>query len=99
MCVCVHLAQIIYADCESVIRPLEEPQHLGRHTTRLSEHLACSVGYVVIRSDGVETSRFFYRGKPSGMCLVLEKGVTGFALYDVGEDVMAETCASVLCYL
>ena len=54
---------IIYADCESIIKPLESPALHGQHTTRETEHIPCSVGYVVIQSDGVMTNKFFYRGE------------------------------------
>ena len=58
---------IIYTDCESIIKPLESPALHGQHTTRETEHVPCSVGYVVIRSDGVMTNQLFYRGGGGGM--------------------------------
>ena len=50
---------IIYADTEALVTPVEND---GGTTTRDSKHVPCSVGFVVVRSDGKKTREFFYRG-------------------------------------
>ena len=64
MCVLSFCAfQMIYADCESIIVPLDQPQQLGQHTLRQCQHRVCSVAYVVVRSDGTLTNSFLHRGE------------------------------------
>ena len=50
---------IIYADTEALVTPVEND---GGTTTRDARHVPCSVGFVVVRSDGKKTREFFYRG-------------------------------------
>ena len=50
---------IIYADTEALVTPLA---HDGGNTTRDARHVPCSIGFVVIRSDGKKTKECFYRG-------------------------------------
>ena len=54
---------IIYADCEALIEPLEQPIQAGNNTIRDSRHHVCSVAYVVIRSDGTNVRSQLHRGK------------------------------------
>ena len=51
---------IIYADSEAIISPIEHDG--GQKTTRESKHILCSIGFIVVRSDGKKTREFFYRG-------------------------------------
>ena len=50
---------IVYADTEALITLVEND---GRNTTRDAKHVPCSIGFVVVRSDGKKTREFFYRG-------------------------------------
>lgn len=52
---------VIYADFESLIKPLEGDKRGS--TTRDSQHEACSFCYVVVRADGQMTSSDLYRGR------------------------------------
>ena len=52
---------VIYADTESLIKPLDKVQ--AGKTTRDSIHEACSFAYVVVRADGTITSSQLYRGE------------------------------------
>ena len=52
---------VIYADTESLIKPLDKVQ--AGKTTRDSIHEACSFAYVVVRADGTITSSHLYRGE------------------------------------
>ena len=51
---------LIYADSEAIVTPHEND---GGNTTRDSKHVPCSVGFVVVRSDGKKTREWFYRGE------------------------------------
>ena len=54
---CLH---VIYADTEALVKKIDgvkRPQ-----TIQDTQDIACSFGYVVVRSDGVMTSQCFYRG-------------------------------------
>ena len=51
---------LIYADSEAVVTPHEND---GGNTTRDTKHVPCSMGFVVVRSDGKKTKEWFYRGK------------------------------------
>ncbi|XP_065198485.1 uncharacterized protein LOC135830026 isoform X1 [Sycon ciliatum] len=63
--------QVIYADCEAFIEPLSADNKIGHSTFQKNKHVACSCSYIVVRSDGVVTNRFFYRGEDSMFCFLL----------------------------
>ena len=63
--------QVIYADCEAFIEPLSADKKIGHSTFQKNKHVACSCSYIVVRSDGVVTNRFFYRGEDSMFCFLL----------------------------
>ena len=54
---------IVYADCESLIRPLDEPMQCGENTTRESEHVVCSARFIMVRSNGEVARTFEHRGE------------------------------------
>eukprot|EP00117_Sycon_ciliatum_P031401 scpid62195/ scgid0665/ len=54
---------VIYADCEALISSMDEPTKIGNATEQKNEHLACSVCYIVVRSDGHVTNCYDYRGE------------------------------------
>ena len=54
---------IVYADCESLIRPMSEPIQCGRNTTRDSEHVICSARFIMVCSDGTVMRTFEHRGE------------------------------------
>ncbi|XP_065196465.1 uncharacterized protein LOC135827957 [Sycon ciliatum] len=62
---------VIYADCEAFIEPLSADKKIGHSTFQKNKHVACSCSYIVVRSDGVVTNRFFYRGEDSMFCFLL----------------------------
>ena len=51
---------LIYADSEAIVTPHEND---GGNTTRDTKHMPCSMGFVVVRSDGKKTKEWFFRGK------------------------------------
>ena len=51
---------LIYADSEAIVTPHENDRG---NTTRDTKHVPCSMGFVVVRSDGKKTKEWFYRGK------------------------------------
>ena len=53
---------VIYADTESIIRPVDSP-NTDSNTVQSSEHVPCSFAYIIVRSDGQVMSEKLYRGE------------------------------------
>ena len=53
---------VIYADTESIIK-LTASSTSDSNTVQSSEHIPCSVAYVVVRFDGKVVSQSLYRGE------------------------------------
>ena len=59
--VCEQSPFIIYEDTEALVTKVEQPT-AEENTLRETKHVPCSIGFIVVRSDGEVVRRFFYRG-------------------------------------
>ena len=52
---------VIYADTEAIVQKIESSS--CGNTLKETQHVPCSIGFIVVRSDGLKTHEWFYRGE------------------------------------